>query len=199
MSCVLCPTRLAFRRSRRCCSAPACAIPYVSPTPRPCPPATGGSSVKTDRVTGKPISSAFADHDGARTPPLLFRSRRRFSSSCFMDNPVIKFRVPIQGRHQPTTRSSAIASTKSPATRSARHFMASASTVVIEEPAEVAQFVSELATQRRPLYPHPLVQCRTHHRRVQGRWRARPRSPPHSPPARSSRPPPLHRQCATTA
>jgi hypothetical protein len=97
-----------------------------------------------DRIANGPISSALLT-TMASNSAVAFPQPAQLQLSCFINNPVVSFRFQFKVG---TNYNSFIGYRfdEKPGHEIGGHFMASAMTVAIEEPAEVAQFVSELAS-----------------------------------------------------
>ena len=125
-----------------------------------------------DRITDAPISSAVLTTRAVSHTAITFPPPAQMQLSCFKDQPVVIFafqfkigstrnaefgyRFDDRPGHQPRVR-----------------FVDDYIKVIIEDPAEVAPFVNELATSTIALRPDPLAQRRAHQRRVPARRRAR--------------------------
>ena len=143
-----------------------------------------GKDRMTDRVADAPISSAgvSAMASNAAEP---FPQPSFMQLSCFINSPVIGFKFPFKVDSE---RNSFLGYRfdENPDHDPNARFVASASTVIIEDDREVAEFARELATAkvlyipsaRSTLGEQPLSSKSTA-RRLQ--------SPPHTPPVRSNR------------
>jgi hypothetical protein len=100
----------------------------------------------TDRVTGAPISSAgvtaMASNAAEPFPQLSF-----MQLSCFINSPVISFKFPFKVGSE---RNSFLGYRfdENPGHETNARFVASASTVIIEDDKEVTEFIRELATAK---------------------------------------------------
>jgi hypothetical protein len=100
----------------------------------------------TDRVAGAPISSAsvtaMASNAAEPFPQLSF-----MQLSCFINSPVISFKFPFKVGSE---RNSFLGYRfdENPGHETNARFVASASTVIIEDDKEVAEFARELATAK---------------------------------------------------
>jgi hypothetical protein len=97
-----------------------------------------------DRVTGGTIGSALTNAMASNTVE-PFPQLATLQLLCFLDKPVANFRFPFKVG---TDSNSFIGYRfdEKPGHEIGGHFMANTASVAIEEPADVAQFVSELAT-----------------------------------------------------
>jgi hypothetical protein len=98
-----------------------------------------------DRVTGKPISSAFLVTSASSNAGVLYPQQASLQLSCFLAQPVIKFEF---ANKIGTNLNSFLGYRfdEKPGHEIGARFLVASSAVVIEDKAEVAQFVSELAT-----------------------------------------------------
>jgi hypothetical protein len=98
-----------------------------------------------DRVTGKPIGSAFLVTRVSSNANVLYTQPASLQLSCFMDQPVVKFN--FQNKVGTNLNSFfGYRFDEKPGHEIGARFLADSAAVVIEDKAEVAQFVSELAT-----------------------------------------------------
>ena len=98
-----------------------------------------------DRVTGKPISSAFLVTRASSNANVLYTQPASLQLSCFMAQPVIKFN--FQNKVGSNLNSYlGYRFDEKPGHEIDARFLVDSAAVVIEDKAEVAQFVSELAT-----------------------------------------------------
>lgn len=99
-----------------------------------------------DRVTGAPIGSALLNTMGSNSA-VDFPQPATLQLSCFMDKPVVSFRFDFKIG---TNLNSFLGYRfdEKPGHETGARFVANAQAAVIEEPAEVAQFVSELASSK---------------------------------------------------
>jgi hypothetical protein len=98
-----------------------------------------------DRVTGKPIGSAFLVTRSSSNANVLYTQPASLQLSCFMDQPVVKFN--FQNKVGTNLNSYlGYRFDEKPGHEIGARFLADSAAVVIEEKAEVAQFVRELAT-----------------------------------------------------
>jgi hypothetical protein len=98
-----------------------------------------------DRVTGTAISSAFLVTRTSSSAAALYPQTASLQLSCFMDQPLIKFNF----ENKVGTNLNSFLGYRfdeKPGHEIGARFLADSATVVIEDKAEVAQFVSELAT-----------------------------------------------------
>lgn len=124
----------------------ACADPYVYVSP-----ATAISSGswkiehQLDRVTGGPIDSAFVTTRVSSNSSTLFTQPASLQLGCFLEKPVAKFTFAFKVG---TNLNSFLGYRfdDKPGHEIGARFVQGSSSVVIEEPSEVAQFVTELAT-----------------------------------------------------
>jgi hypothetical protein len=118
--------------------------PYVSPTASTVPSGHWRIEQQADRVTGAPINSAYvtamASNSGA-----AFTQPASLTLACFMDKPVVKIGFEFKVG---TNLNSFLGYRfdEKPGHEIGGRFLQNSSSVVIEDPAEVAQFVGELAT-----------------------------------------------------
>jgi hypothetical protein len=100
---------------------------------------------QADRVTGKPISSALLVTRKGSSASALYPQVASLQLSCFVDHPVIKFSFESKVG---TNLNSFLGYRfdEKPGHEIGARFVADSSAVVIEDQAEVAQFVRELAT-----------------------------------------------------
>ena len=121
--------------------------PYVIERPRRVRSGNWQIERQTDRVTGKPISSAFIVTRTSSNAGRLYPQTASLQLSCFIDQPVIKFSFESKIG---TDRNSFLGYRfdEKPGHEIGARFVKGASAVVIEDKAEVAQFVSELATSK---------------------------------------------------
>lgn len=98
-----------------------------------------------DRVTGAPLSSAFLLASTSSNSTVLFVRPAMLQLLCFKDEPVVRFEF---GFKVGATRNSVLGYRfdDKPGHEVDARFLQDHMTVVIEDQAEVAQFVSELAT-----------------------------------------------------
>ena len=98
-----------------------------------------------DRVTGKPISSAFLDTSASSNAGVLYPQQASLQLSCFLGQPVIKFEF---SNKVGTNLNSFLGYRfdEKPGHEIGARFLVASAAVVIEDKAEVAQFVGELAT-----------------------------------------------------
>ena len=100
---------------------------------------------QADRVTGKPINSAFLVTRTSSSVNALVPQSATLQLACFMDQPVIKFSF----ENKIGTNLNSFLGYRfddKPGHEIGARFVANSTAVVIEDRAEVAQFVSELAT-----------------------------------------------------
>ena len=98
-----------------------------------------------DRVTGKPISSAFLVTRASSNASVFYTQPASLQLSCFMDQPIIKFN--FQNKVGSNVNSFlGYRFDEKPGHEIGARLLADSAAVVIEDKAEVAQFVSELAT-----------------------------------------------------
>lgn len=98
-----------------------------------------------DRVTGKPISSAFLITRTSSSANVPYTQGASLQLSCFMDQPVVRFAF----EHKIGTNLNSFLGYRfddKPGHEIGARFIQASTAVVIEDKAEVAQFVSELAT-----------------------------------------------------
>jgi hypothetical protein len=100
---------------------------------------------QTDRVTGKPINSAFLVTRTSSSVNALVPQTAGLQLACFMGQPVIKFSF----ENKIGTNLNSFLGYRfddKPGHEIGARFVANSTAVVIEDRAEVAQFVGELAT-----------------------------------------------------
>ena len=117
---------------------------YVSPTASTVSSGHWRIEQQPDRVTGTPIGSALLTTMGSNSG-VDFPQPATLQLACFMDMPVVSFRFDFKIG---TNLNSFLGYRfdEKPGHEIGARFVANAQAVLIEEPAEVAQFVSELAT-----------------------------------------------------
>lgn len=126
----------------------ACAL---DPLTSPLTPVTTSGSWKIekaeDRVTGGPIASAMVVTRKSSNTGTLFSHNASMQLACFIDRPVVTFSFDFKIG---TNLNSFLGYRfdEKPGHEIGARFVQGASTVVIEDRDEVAQFVSELATSR---------------------------------------------------
>lgn len=98
-----------------------------------------------DRVTGKPISSAFLVTSASSNAGVLYTQQASLQLSCFLGQPVVKFDFSNKVGSNLNSFLGYRFDEK-PGHEIGARFLAASSAVVIEDKAEVAQFVGELAT-----------------------------------------------------
>jgi hypothetical protein len=100
---------------------------------------------QADRVTGKPIGSAFLVTRTSSSADVLYTQSASLQLSCFIDQPVIKFSF---ANKIGTNLNSFLGYRfdEKPGHEIGARFVAGSTSVVIEDKAEVAQFVSDLST-----------------------------------------------------
>jgi hypothetical protein len=96
-----------------------------------------------DRVTNAPITSALA-YSMASNSAVAFPQRAQMQLLCFLDKPVVNFRFEFKIGTD-TNSFLGYRFDDKPGHEIGGHFIANAASVAIEEPAEVFQFVGELA------------------------------------------------------
>jgi hypothetical protein len=101
---------------------------------------------KIDRVTGAPISSAFTTAMASNATE-AFPQLATLQLSCFINSPVISFRFDSKVGSE---RNSFLGYRfdEKPGHETSARFVATANTIIIEDDAEVAEFVRELATSQ---------------------------------------------------
>jgi hypothetical protein len=100
-----------------------------------------------DRVTGAPISSAFLVTRASSSAGVLYTQPASLQLSCFMGQPVVKF--SFENKIGSNLNSFlGYRFDEKPGHEIGARFLAGYTAAVIEDKAEVAQFVSELATSR---------------------------------------------------
>jgi len=114
-------------------------------------------------VTGKPIGSAFIVTRTSSSADVLYTQSASLQLSCFMTQPVSN--SISRARSAPNSYLGYRFDEK-PGHEIGARLVKGASAVVIEDKAEVAQFVSELATSKVLLRAHPLAQRRTNRCRI---------------------------------
>jgi predicted acylesterase/phospholipase RssA len=97
-----------------------------------------------DRVTGASIGSALTSAMASNTVE-PFPQRATLQLLCFLDKPVANFRFPFKIGTD-TNSFIGYRFDEKPGHEIGGHFMPNAASVAIEDPADVAQFVSELST-----------------------------------------------------
>ena len=99
----------------------------------------------TDRVTGKPITNATLNTRTSSNASAVFPQPATLQLACFLGKPIVSFTFDFKIG---TNLNSFLGYRfdDKPGHEIGARFLASANTVVIEDPAEVAQFASELAT-----------------------------------------------------
>jgi hypothetical protein len=97
-----------------------------------------------DRVTGKPISSAYLVTRTSSSAGVPYTQSASLQLSCFMDRPVVKFSFESNVGTDPNSFLGYRFDEK-PGHEIGAHFIRGSNAVAIEDAAEVAQFVSELA------------------------------------------------------
>ena len=100
---------------------------------------------QTDRITGAPLASAFLMTRTVANSKVVFPQPAMLQLLCFKKNPAVRFAFPFQVG---STRNSVFGYRfdDRPGHEPSARFLADFKTVVIEDPAEVAQFTNELAT-----------------------------------------------------
>lgn len=122
----------------------ACADPYVFQN-RTIRSGSWKIERQIDRVTGAPIDSAFVNTLASSNSNQLLSQPASMQLGCFLGRPVVKFAFEFKVGTNLNSFLGYRFDTK-PGHEIGARFIQGASTVVIEEPAEVAPFVSELAT-----------------------------------------------------
>lgn len=128
----------------------ACADPYVL-APTLLSPGNWVSSGdwrierQTDRVTGKPISSAILVTRKSSSSESLITQNASMQIGCFMGKPVVEFSFTNKVGTDPNSFLGYRFDDR-PGHEIGARFLQKADAVVIEDKAEVAQFVSEMAT-----------------------------------------------------
>jgi hypothetical protein len=130
----------------------ACADPYVV---APITAGTPGNWVsagdwrierQTDRVTGKPISSAvLVTHKSSNSQSPLTTQNASMQIGCFMGKPIVEFGFTNKVGTDPNSFLGYRFDEK-PGHEIGARFLQKANAVVIEEKAEVAQFIGEMAS-----------------------------------------------------
>jgi hypothetical protein len=100
---------------------------------------------QTDRVTGTPINSAYVITRTSSNADSLFPQPAMMSIGCFLGSPIVKFAFEFKVG---TNMNSFLGYRfdEKPGHEIGARFVANSSAVVIEDKAEVAQFINELAT-----------------------------------------------------
>ena len=102
---------------------------------------------QADRVTGKPINSAFLVTRTSSSVNALVPQSATLQLACFLDQPVVKFSF----ENKIGTNLNSFLGYRfddKPGHEIGARFVANSTAVVIEDRADVAQFVGELATSR---------------------------------------------------
>jgi len=102
---------------------------------------------QTDRVTGSPIDSAFVTTRVSSNSAQLFSQPASLQLGCFLGKPIVKFSFAFKVGTDVNSFLGYRFDEK-PGHEIGARFVQSSSTVVIEEPPEVAQFVKELETSK---------------------------------------------------
>jgi len=129
----------------------ACADPYVvAPTTALSPGnwvSAGNWRIErqTDRVTGKPISSALLVTRNSSSSESLVTQNASMQIGCFMGQPLVKFGFANKVGTDPNSFLGYRFDDK-PGHEIGARFLQKADAVVIEDKAEVAQFIGEMAT-----------------------------------------------------
>ena len=102
---------------------------------------------QVDRVTGTPVSSALAITRTVANSAVLFPSPAVLQLTCFRRQPIVRLSFPFKVG---SNRNSELAYRfdDKPGHVAEARFLMDYKTVVIEDPAAVAQFVAELATSK---------------------------------------------------
>jgi len=98
-----------------------------------------------DRVTGKPISSAILITRNSSSSNSLVTQNASMQIGCFMGKPIVQFDFANKIGTDPNSLLGYRFDDK-PGREIGARFLQKAGAVAIEEPAEVAQFVSDMAT-----------------------------------------------------
>jgi hypothetical protein len=102
---------------------------------------------QADAVTGRAISSAFVSTRQSSNANEPFQQPATLQLGCFMDKPIVSFIFTFKVGTNLNSYLGYRFDSK-PGHEIAARFVQGAMSVVIEEPAEVAQFVGELATSK---------------------------------------------------
>jgi hypothetical protein len=100
-----------------------------------------------DRVTGRPVSSAYVLTRWGSSGGSVVPQTISLQLMCFIDKPVVRFAL----QQKPGTNINSYLGYRfddKPGHETTARFAQNSSVVVIEDPAEVAQFVNELATSK---------------------------------------------------
>jgi hypothetical protein len=118
--------------------------PYVS-TVTTVPAGSWRIERQTDRVTGKPVNSAFVNTRSSSNASVAFPHPATLQLSCFLDRPVVRFVFEFKIG---TNLNSFLGYRfdEKPGHEIGARFVQDSTAVMIEEPADVAQFVSDLTT-----------------------------------------------------
>jgi hypothetical protein len=123
----------------------ACAAPYVFQNSSTVWSGNWKIERQPDRVTGGPIDSAYVKTRVSSHSGQLLTQPAKLQLACFLGKPAVNFSFEFKIG---TNLNSFLGYRfdDKPGHEIGARFVQGASTVIIEEPAEVAQFVSELAT-----------------------------------------------------
>jgi hypothetical protein len=100
---------------------------------------------QTDRVTSAPVASAYTISRSTSNSGILFPPQASLQLACFIDKPVVKFTFGFKiGTNQNSFLGYRF--DDRPGHDIGGRFLQNSMAVIIDEPAEVAPFVSELAT-----------------------------------------------------
>lgn len=102
---------------------------------------------QTDRITGAPLASAFLMTRTVANSKVVFPQPAMLQLLCFKGNPAVRFAFPFKVG---STRNSVFGYRfdSNPGHETGARFLNDFTTVVIEDPAEVAQFTTELAASK---------------------------------------------------
>ena len=125
----------------------ACADPYVFQNSTTVSSGSWKIERQLDRVTGGPIDSAYVSTRSSSHTGQLFAQPAKMQLACFLNKPAINFTFNFKVG---TNLNSFLGYRfdEKPGHEIGARFVQASSTVVIEEPAEVSQFVGELATSK---------------------------------------------------